>query len=91
MAVVTSDNPRTEDPAAIAAAVAEGVRAAGAEPEVVLDRREAIARALEIADSKALVLIAGKGHETTQTMGDMVLPFSDHEVVQERAGGALCG
>ncbi len=91
VAVVTSDNPRSEDPAAIAAAVAEGVRAAGTEPEVVLDRREAIARALEMADPKALVLIAGKGHETTQTMGDSVLPFSDHEVVRERAGGALCG
>lgn len=91
LAVVTSDNPRSEDPAVIAAAVAKGVRAAGAEPCVILDRHEAIAHALEIADSKALVLIAGKGHETTQTVGERVLSFSDHEVVQQLAGRALCG
>jgi UDP-N-acetylmuramyl-tripeptide synthetase len=91
LAVVTSDNPRSEDPAVIAAAVADGVRSAGAEPRTVLDRREAIAHALELADDRSLVLIAGKGHETTQTVGDRVLAFSDHEVVRELAGGAVCG
>ena len=90
VAVVTSDNPRTEDPESIAAAVAEGVRAAGAEPLVVLDRREAIAHALEIADTRSLVLVAGKGHEAFQTIGDVRIPFSDQEVLRSEAGRERC-
>jgi UDP-N-acetylmuramoyl-L-alanyl-D-glutamate--2,6-diaminopimelate ligase len=88
--VVTSDNPRSEDPAQIAEAVAEGVRLAGAEPVVVLDRREAIEYALATADEASLVVVAGKGHETTQTIGDRRIPFSDREVIRELAKGALC-
>ncbi len=91
VALVTSDNPRTEDPASVAAAVSEGVRAAGGEPVVVLDRRAAIALALEMADEKSLVVVAGKGHETTQTTGTEVVPFSDQEVIIDLAGRALCG
>jgi UDP-N-acetylmuramoyl-L-alanyl-D-glutamate--2,6-diaminopimelate ligase len=91
VAMVTSDNPRTEDPAVIAEAVADGVRAAGAEPEVELDRREAIARALEMADARSLVLVAGKGHEDTQTIGRKQIPFSDQQVIGEEAGRVPCG
>ncbi len=91
VAVVTSDNPRSEDPVAIANAVSEGVRAAGGDPVVVLDRREAIARALEIADDGALVIVAGKGHETTQTIGGEVIPFSDQQAILDLAGRVLCG
>ncbi len=90
IAIVTSDNPRTEDPAAIAEAVAEGVRAAGTEPVVELDRQQAIARALRLADDRSLVLVAGKGHESTQTIGDLVLPFSDHQVVRSEARRVRC-
>jgi UDP-N-acetylmuramoyl-L-alanyl-D-glutamate--2,6-diaminopimelate ligase len=90
LAVVTSDNPRSEDPAGIAQAVADGVRAAGAEPLVVLDRREAIATALATADERALVLVAGKGHEDFQTIGDTRIPFSDQEVVRAEARRARC-
>jgi UDP-N-acetylmuramyl tripeptide synthase len=86
--VVTSDNPRTEDPAEIAEAVAEGVRSAGREPVVVLDRREAIAQALEMADENSLVVVAGKGHEAVQTIGETDIPFSDQQVIRELAGGA---
>jgi len=88
--IVTSDNPRTEDPESIAAAVAEGVRAAGAKPLVVLDRREAIARAVEIADGRSLILVAGKGHEAYQTIGDVRFPFSDQEVLRSEAGREQC-
>ena len=88
--IVTSDNPRTEDPESIAAAVAEGVRAAGAEPLVVLDRREAIARAVEIADGRSLILVAGKGHEAYQAIGDVRIPFSDQEVLRSEAGREQC-
>jgi UDP-N-acetylmuramoyl-L-alanyl-D-glutamate--2,6-diaminopimelate ligase len=91
VAVVTSDNPRSERPETIAGTVADGVRAAGSEPVVVIDRRAAIAHALEIADERSLVVVAGKGHETTQTIGEAVIHFSDQEVIHELAGGALCG
>jgi len=91
VAVVTSDNPRSEDPAAIAAAVAEGVRAAGAEPLLELDRRRAIALALELADPSSVVVIAGKGHERVQVLAHRTVPFSDAEVVRELAGGVRCG
>jgi UDP-N-acetylmuramoyl-L-alanyl-D-glutamate--2,6-diaminopimelate ligase len=87
VAIVTSDNPRSEDPAAIAAAVTAGVRSAGVEPEVVLDRRQAIARALGCAGEHALVVVAGKGHETVQTIGATSIPFSDQEVLRELGGG----
>ncbi len=91
VAVVTSDNPRSEDPAAIAAAVADGVRAAGGDPLVVLDRVEAIRRALELADRETLLVVAGKGHEATQTIRGAEIPFSDQEVIRELAGRIKCG
>lgn len=90
-AIVTSDNPRSEDPAQIAAAVADGVHAAGAEPTVILDRREAIAAALEMADERSLVLVAGKGHEAIQTVADRAIPFSDQDVLRAEARRLSCG
>ena len=83
--VVTSDNPRSEDPEAIIASIVAGIpdhmraRLLATEP----DRRRAIARALGHARSGDVVLITGKGHETTQTVGDEVLPFDDRFVAQE--------
>jgi len=90
VAVVTSDNPRSEDPVAIAEAVAAGVAAAGKEPIIELDRRAAIGRALELADANSLILVAGKGHEATQTIGDRKIPFSDQTVIREEAGRVPC-
>jgi UDP-N-acetylmuramoyl-L-alanyl-D-glutamate--2,6-diaminopimelate ligase len=90
VAVVTSDNPRSEDPAVIADAVAAGVRAAGKEPVVELDRRAAIGRALELADPRSLVLVAGKGHESTQTIGGNRIPFVDQDVIRDEAGRLPC-
>ena len=90
VAIVTSDNPRWEAPADIAEAVAAGVTAAGGEPVVELDRRAAIGRALELADDRSLVLVAGKGHEATQTIGDRKIPFSDQVVIRELAGRVPC-
>ncbi len=86
-AIITSDNPRSEDPATIASEVAAGVRAAGIEPEVLLDRRDAIAAALDDADTFSLVLVAGKGHETDQEIAGRRLPFSDAAVIRELARG----
>lgn len=67
--IVTNDNPRTEDPAAIASAVVAGVRSAGREPTVELDRRKAIDLAVRSASRGDLVLLAGKGHEDYQIVG----------------------
>ena len=77
VSVVTSDNPRTEDPGAIAAQVAAGVRAAGVEPVVELDRRTAIDFAVRSASRGDVVLIAGKGHEDYQILGMVKQPFDD--------------
>ncbi|HEV2105289.1 MAG TPA: cyanophycin synthetase, partial [Candidatus Eisenbacteria bacterium] len=82
---VTNDNPRGEDPAAIAAAIVAGAPAAGFTLE--LDRRRAIAAALAAARAGDVVLVAGKGHETTQTIGDRVLPFDDRAVARELLAG----
>jgi UDP-N-acetylmuramoyl-L-alanyl-D-glutamate--2,6-diaminopimelate ligase len=81
--IVTSDNPRSEDPAAIAAAIVGGTSGAAAEVRVELDRRAAIALALAEARPGDLVVVAGKGHETEQVIGTRVVPFDDRLVVRE--------
>ena len=83
VSVVTSDNPRSEDPAAIAETVLEGVDAAGGRRVLELDRGRAIERALGMARRGDVVLIAGKGHENTQTIGGRALPFDDRVVAAE--------
>ncbi len=84
--IVTSDNPRSEDPNAIIAAVVEGVRSAGnIRALAIADRREAIAAALSVADSGSLVLIAGKGHEPEQVFADRTVEFDDAAVARELA------
>ena len=88
VAVVTSDNPRDEDPAAIAAALLSGVRRGGrARPEVELDRRRAIERALAQAEAGDVVVIAGKGHEAGQVVRGQTIPFSDAAVARACLGG----
>ncbi|MGH9379400.1 MAG: UDP-N-acetylmuramoyl-L-alanyl-D-glutamate--2,6-diaminopimelate ligase [Thermoanaerobaculia bacterium] len=78
--IVTSDNPRSEDPLRIIADVEAGLQASGNQGyRVVPDRREAIRRAIAVADETSVVLIAGKGHETYQIVGAERLPFSDRQ------------
>jgi len=79
---ITSDNPRSESAQAIAEAIVGGITGS-ASHAVILDRAEAIRQALREADAHSVVLIAGKGHETTQIVGDRVLPFDDAQVVRE--------
>jgi UDP-N-acetylmuramoyl-L-alanyl-D-glutamate--2,6-diaminopimelate ligase len=82
--ILTTDNPRSEDPLEIIAEVERGLRASGnRDYRIVPDRREAIRRALAVADERSVVLLAGKGHESVQIIGDRRLPFSDHEVARE--------
>src|SRR5438309_116209 len=80
-AIVTSDNPRTEDPEKILDDVEVGMRAKPHTREV--DRRRAIARALELARPGDTILLAGKGHETYQVIGTEKQPFDERAIVQE--------
>lgn len=79
--IVTDDNPRSEDPASIRAAVMAGAVDAGSKHMIteVGDRAEAILRGVDMLGAGDALLIAGKGHETGQTVGDAVLPFDDVE------------
>jgi UDP-N-acetylmuramoyl-L-alanyl-D-glutamate--2,6-diaminopimelate ligase len=79
-AIVTSDNPRTEDPEKILADIRAGLR--GSAHEVVADRREAIYRAVELAQAGDIVLIAGKGHENYQEINGKRFPFDDVSVAR---------
>jgi UDP-N-acetylmuramoyl-L-alanyl-D-glutamate--2,6-diaminopimelate ligase len=89
LAVITSDNPRSEDPEAIVAEVAGGAEGASgsADLEIVVDRREAIALALGRAEPGDTVVIAGKGHEQGQEFeSGRKIPFDDREVAREELG-----
>lgn len=86
VAIVTSDNPRDEDPAAIAAAVVSGLRDRQARWSIELDRERAIAQAIAQAGASDVVVIAGKGHEEGQLVRGEVLPFSDVAAVRALLG-----
>lgn len=87
-AVVTSDNPRTEDPDAIIADIVAGMSAGAGRFVVEADRRRAIARAIELAKPGDAILVAGKGHEDYQIIGHDTIHFSDAEVVAEELEAA---
>jgi len=78
--IVTNDNPRSEDPQAIIDAIVAG---AAGDVDVVPDRAEAIARAVETARGGDVVLIAGKGAEQGQEFADATIPFDDREAARE--------
>ena len=86
LAIVTSDNPRTEDPECILDDLEPGLR--GSSYERIADRRTAIERALEIARPGDMILLAGKGHETYQVVGTERQPFDERLVVRELLQGA---
>lgn len=84
--ILTSDNPRTEDPERILHDIVPGLRTAGYDPgryELIADRREAIHQAIERAAPGDCILIAGKGHETYQDIMGVKHPFDDREVAKE--------
>jgi UDP-N-acetylmuramoyl-L-alanyl-D-glutamate--2,6-diaminopimelate ligase len=83
--VVTDDNPRTENPAAIRAAILQGAPGA----VEIGDRREAIGVSIAQLRRGDVLLIAGKGHETGQIIGKQVLPFSDHDAVAAALAGRV--
>ena len=79
-AIITSDNPRKEDPDKIIAEIEKGFR--GSHFEKISDRARAISRAVEIAQPRDIVLIAGKGHENYQEFADHTVPFEDIQVAR---------
>ena len=81
--IVTSDNPRTEDPLAILSEIRAGLNQGPATYELTPDRREAIGRAVTMARPDDVVIIAGKGHETYQAIGRETVPFDDRAVARE--------
>lgn len=83
LCIVTSDNPRTEEPASIIQAIIPGVEESGCPYEVVENRREAIGRALRIAQKGDVIVLAGKGHEPYQIIGKTKYPFDEKQIVAE--------
>ena len=83
LAIVTSDNPRTEDPVKIIEAIEVGLKRSGTEYISIPDRRDAIAAAINMASPGDVVIIAGKGHETYQIIGSEKFHFDDREIAAE--------
>ena len=93
LVIATSDNPRSEPPSGILDEIAQGFKNHSTPFKLIVDRREAMVAALHAASPQDLVVIAGKGHETTQTIRERKLPFDDRLVAKEilrdlRSGGA---
>ena len=83
IAIVTSDNPRTEEPKAIIEDILKGLDTSKGNYKVVIDRKEAIEQAIEMAKKDDIVIIAGKGHENYQIIGKVKHHFDDKEIAQE--------
>jgi UDP-N-acetylmuramoyl-L-alanyl-D-glutamate--2,6-diaminopimelate ligase len=87
--IITSDNPRSEDPLQIMQMIRKGIQAPDANVQEIPDRAAAIMAAIRHADARDVVLVAGKGHETTQEIGDKCFDFSDQEHIRLAAGGLV--
>ena len=81
--IVTSDNPRTEDPEAITKDIEEGISKTKGKYEVVVDRKEAIEKAIKLTNKRDLLILAGKGHETTQEINGKKYPFDERIIVKD--------
>lgn len=81
--IITNDNPRGEPPENIAQAIEEGIHPTGCGYSIVLDRYQAIKRAVLLADKWDIIVVAGKGHEAFQISGDIRQPFDDRKVLRE--------
>ncbi len=81
--ILTSDNPRHENPMVILSSIEEGIAQTGAKHEVIENRREAIRQAMEMAVGGDIIVLAGKGHETYQDIGGVKRPFDEKVVVDE--------
>ncbi|HJJ06695.1 MAG TPA: UDP-N-acetylmuramoyl-L-alanyl-D-glutamate--2,6-diaminopimelate ligase [Clostridiaceae bacterium] len=85
--IITSDNPRTEDPEKIVNQIEEGIKKTNGKYECIVDRIEAIKSAVEMANKNDIVVLAGKGHETYQIIGHKKYPFDEKEIIKEIIDG----
>lgn len=83
--VITSDNPRSEEPSAIIDEIEEGLKVGNTYYEKICDRREGIYRALDLAEKDDIVVIAGRGHETHQIFADKAIPLKDKDILTDWA------
>ena len=79
--VLTNDNPRTEDPQKIVDQIEEGIKKTKGKYTVVVDRIEAIKKAIKMADKKDIIVLAGKGHEPYQEINGVKYPFDERVIV----------
>ncbi|MCX7921311.1 MAG: UDP-N-acetylmuramoyl-L-alanyl-D-glutamate--2,6-diaminopimelate ligase [Clostridia bacterium] len=87
--IITSDNPRTEEPAEIVKDIEAGIKGTNAAYITIVDRREAIKYAIENAQSKDVIVLSGKGHETYQEFANKVIHFDEREVIKEILDGLV--
>jgi len=87
--VITSDNPRSEDPSEIIAMIKSGMTTQTHQAQIIVDRAAAIMAAVRHAKEADIVLVAGKGHESTQEINGKKFDFSDQEHILLAAGGAI--
>ena len=87
--LITSDNPRSEDPQLIMQMIRSGMKIDAQNIQMIADRAAAIMAAIRHADERDIVLVAGKGHETTQEIGGKKFEFSDQEHIRLAAGGLI--
>ena len=81
--IITSDNPRTEDPEAIVKDIEEGIKKTNGKYECIVDRKEAIKKAIQMANKKDIIVLAGKGHEQYQEINNKRYPFDESAIVNE--------
>jgi len=85
--IITSDNPRTEDPEEIVNQIEDGIKKTKGNYECIVDRKEAIKKALTMENKNDIVIIAGKGHEMYQEINKEKIPFDERQIVQEIING----
>lgn len=85
--IVTSDNPKHQDPNLIIKEIVEAIEEENGSYMAVVDRKEAIRYAIEVCEKDDIILLAGKGHETSQVIGDKEIPFNEKEIVMEIVRG----
>jgi len=87
--IITSDNSRSEDPHTIMQMIVDGLNSSTNDVQMIADRAAAIMAAIRHADPRDIVLVAGKGHETSQEIKGKIFDFSDQEHIRLAAGGLV--
>ena len=81
--IITSDNPRTENPSEIISQIEEGIKKTKGKYKVIEDRKEAIKEAIRMLNKRDMIVLAGKGHETTQEINGEKIPFDERKIVKQ--------